>query len=152
MHRTLRRFLPVLPILLLASCGGDGDDTTGPVNNGLVGTWDATAIQLTSVADPADVVELISQGANGRLVLQSNGDFGLSIGIPGEPTEFGNGTWGSTDVLTLNFGDGDIQGTWQFDIDLNGNTLRLTGADTEWDFDDDGTDDPAKLDLTLTRS
>ena len=141
----------MLSVLLLASCGDD-DDTTGPVNNSLVGTWDATAIQLTSVANPATVVELVSEGASGRLVLQADGGFGLSVGIPGEPTEFGNGDWGATAVLTLVFGDGDIQGSWQFDINLNGNTLQLTGADTEWDFDEDGTDDPAKLNLSLVRN
>ena len=65
----------------------------------------------------------------------------MSVGVPGEPTEFGNGDWGATDVLTLEFGDGDIEGTWQFDIDLNGDSLLLTGADTEWDFDDDGMED-----------
>jgi len=151
MHRTSRRLLLVLPVLFVASCGDD-DDTTGPVNNSLVGTWDATVIQLTSVADPGTSVELISQGANGRLVLQAGGGFGLSIGVPGEPVEFGNGDWGATEVLTLEFGEGDVQGTWQFDIDLNGDTLRLTGADTEWDFDDDGVEDPAKLNLTLSRS
>ena len=150
MHRTSGGLAFVLWALLLASCGGD-EDTTGPVNNSLVGTWDATAIELTSVANPATVVELIALGANGRLVLQADGGFGLSIGIPGEPTEFGNGDWGATDVLTLSFGDGDIDGTWQFDIDLNGNSLVLTGADAEWDFDEDGTEDAAKLDLTLVR-
>ncbi len=150
MHHTSRALLLVFAVLLLASCGDD-DDTTGPINNNLTGTWDATEIQLTSLADPGTVVELISQGANGRLVLQADGGFGLSIGIPGEPTEFGNGDWGANDVLTLSFGEGDIEGTWQFDIDLSGDTLRLTGADTEWDFDDDGTEDPAKLDLTLSR-
>ena len=150
MQRTSRGLLLVLSVLLLASCGDD-DDTTGPVNNTLVGTWDATVIQLTSVANPGTIEELISQGANGSLVLQADGGFGLSVGIPGEPTEFGNGDWGATDVLTLEFGDGDIQGTWQFDFVLNGNTLQLTGADTEWDFDDNGTEDPAKLDLTMIR-
>jgi len=150
MHRTSHGLLLMLPALLFAACGDD--DSTGPANNDLVGTWDATAIQLTSVEDPGTVVELVSQGANGRLVLQADGGFGLSVGIPGEPTEFGNGDWGATDVLTLDFGEGDIQGRWQFDIDLNGNTLRLTGADTEWDFDQDGTEDAAKLNLTLVRS
>ena len=149
MHRASRRLLLVLPALLFAACGDD--DSTGPVNSSLVGTWDATVIQLTSVADPGEAVELVSQGASGRLVLQADGGFGLSVGVPGEPTEFGNGDWSSTDVLTLDFGEGDIQGRWQFDIDLNGNTLRLTGADTEWDFDDDGSEDPAKLNLTLVR-
>ncbi len=151
MHRIPRGLLLMLPALLFAACGDD-DDSTGPVNNDLVGTWDATVIQLTSVADPGTVVELVSQGADGRLVLQADGGFGLSVGIPGEPTEFGNGDWSSTDVLTLDFGEGDIQGRWQFDIDLNGNTLRLTGADTEWDFDGNGTEDAAKLNLTLVRS
>lgn len=149
MYRGSCRLLLTLSVLFLASCGDD--DATGPVNSSLVGTWDATTIQLTSVADPGTMVELISQGANGRLVLQADGGFGLSIGVPGMDTEFGNGDWSSTDVLTLSFGEGDIQGTWQFDFDLNGDTLRLTGADTEWDFDDNGTDDPAKLDLTLSR-
>lgn len=150
MHRTSRTLLLGVLIPLLVACADD-DDLTGPVNNNLVDTWDATAIQLVSVANPGESVDLISRGANGRLVLQSNGDFGLSIGIPGEPTEFGNGTWSSTDVLKLDFGEGDIQGTWQFDINLNGNTLQLTGADSEWDFDDNGTEDPAKLNLTLVR-
>jgi len=150
MNRASRGITLALSALFLASCGGD-EDTTGPVNNNLLGTWDATAIELTSVANPGTVVELISLGANGRLVLEADGGFGLSIGIPGELTEFGNGDWGATDVLTLTFGDGDIDGTWQFDIDLNGNSLVLTGADVEWDFDEDGIEDPAKLDLTLVR-
>jgi hypothetical protein len=30
-------------------------------------------------------------------------------------------------------------------------SLVLTGADAEWDFDEDGIEDPAKLDLTLLR-
>ncbi len=70
--------------------------------------------------------------------------------------ELGNlgatGSWSSTDVLTMNFSAGEYTGTWQFTIDLNGNTLRLSGADTEWNFDDDDTEDAAKLDLTLVRA
>ena len=144
---------PVLFLALLlpiaASCGGD--DPTGPTDSNLIGTWDATVIEIVSVADPAVSVELIALGGSRRLVLQDQADFGLSVGIPDNGTEFGNGTWSSTDILTLNFGDGDIQGTWQFDFDLNGDTLTLTGADVEYDFDENGTEDPAKLNLTLVR-
>ncbi len=140
--------LALLP--LFTACGGD-EDTTGPVVNDLVGHWDAVAIELIADADPPIMVELISLGANGRLVLEANGDFGLSVGIPGEPTEFAGGTWGATNVLTLAFDSGDIEGTWVFNYVLNGDNLTLTGAATEYDFDGDDIDDAAILNMQLVR-
>jgi hypothetical protein len=97
--------LALLP--LFTGCTWD-EETTGPVVNDLIGSWDTVEIELTADADPPITVELISLGANGGLGLEANGDFGLSVGIPGEPTEFAGGTWGATSVLTLAFDSGDI--------------------------------------------
>ncbi len=149
MHRTIRVLLLAL-LPLVSSCGGD-DEATGPLSNDLIGSWDATVIELSSVANPDVNVELVALGANGRLVLEANGDFGLSVGIPGEPTEFAGGTWSSTTVLTLSFDSGDIEGVWRFDFVLSGDTLRLTGASTVYDFNEDDIEDAAVLDMTLVR-
>lgn len=148
MRRHLALLLALLPFA--ASCGGD-EETTGPISNDLIGSWDATRIELISVANPDVNVELIALGANGRLVLESNGNFGLSVGVPGEPTEFAGGTWSSTNVLTLSFDSGDIEGTWRFNYVLNGDDLRLTGAAAEYDFNGDDVEDPALLNLTMVR-
>ena len=141
--------LALLP--LAASCGGDDDEATGPRSNDLIGSWDATAIELISVANPDVNVELVALGAHGRIVLEANGNFGLSVGIPGEPTEFAGGTWSSTTVLTLAFDSGEIEGTWRFSYVLNGDTLTLTGASADYDFNEDDNEDPAVLNMTLVR-
>ena len=59
------------------------------------------------------------------------------------------GTWNSTDVLTLQTSP---TSEWQFQIDLDGDSLILTEADTSFDFDKDGTMEDADLSLELTRA
>ena len=148
--RTLIRLLLVALLPLAASCGGD-EEAAGPISNDLIGSWDATQIEIVSVANPDLTVDIIALGGHGRLVLESNAYFGLSVGVPGEPTEFAGGVWSSTNVLLLTFDSGDIEGTWRFDYVLNGDNLRLTGATAEYDFDGNEVDDPAILNLTLVR-
>jgi hypothetical protein len=54
--------------------------------------------------------------------------------------------------LTLTFTSGR-SGNQQFDLNLNGDTLTLTGADTDYDFPNDVINGPvpAKVNLILAR-
>ena len=58
------------------------------------------------------------------------------------------GTWSVTDVLTLSMGTNNEM---QFDATLSGNSLALTGADRDYDFNNDGKGEPGKLNITLAR-
>jgi len=150
MSRHVFRLLVLALLPLAASCGGD-EEATGPISNDLIGSWDATTIEIVSVASPDLNVELLALGGHSRLVLEANADFGLSVGVPGEPTEFAGGVWSSTNFLILTFDSGEIEGTWRFDYGLNGDNLRLTGATAGWDFDGDEVEDPAIFNLTMVR-
>jgi hypothetical protein len=94
----------------------------------------------------------VAKGGSVLRVLRDNKSFDLTISEPGEPVDQTSGTWSSSaDVLTLAFSIGSISGTMQFDMSLSGSTLSLSGADTSYDFDDDGVEEPAKVNLTMAR-
>jgi len=149
--RTRERALAVLLVLAgSAACGGDGG--TGPSKAELTGTWSASRIEYTNVANPAQKVDVAQQGATLTLGLQSGGVFTIALLVPGEAPVDISGLWSSsTDVLTLRWTSGAANNEMQFDMTLTGNSLSLVGADSEFDFDGDDVDDPATLSLTLTR-
>jgi len=123
-------------------------DDTGPSEDELTGSWLATKVELVSVANPATKVDLVALGGTVRLVLSASNTYTLTLVVPGEPQEVITGTWSaSEDVLTLTDDDGDLQ----FEMSLSGDTLTLSGADAEFDFNDDSIDEPAKVNLTLVR-
>lgn len=142
--------LPILFLLPFAAACGD-DDPAGPPADDLTGTWTATSLELVSVANANTRVDLITFGYTCTLTLEEDGDFFITVVDPEIGNIGGSGHWSSTDVLTMEFLEGQFGVTWEFDISLTGVTLRLTGADAEYDFDDDGTEDAARLNLTLVR-
>lgn len=145
--RAFRTLGLALTALTLASCGDDG---TGPSAESLAGTWTATAFEYVSTADPGDRVELIGLGGTLVTEIRSGGTYSYVFTLPGQPTETSTGTWSSTaDTFTMHESGSTFALT--FDMVLSGNTLTLTGADTEYDFDLDGVDDDAELNLTLVR-
>lgn len=147
-----RRFMLLLTLVASLATSCDDDDPAGPAAPSLVGTWNLTAIELVSVANSSVRVDLMDEGVTGSLILEGNGDFVLSVIDPVEGLESFTGTWSMTDVLTLEHDPEQFVGEWQFDVTLTGNTLRLTGADAEFDFNDDGVEDPAKLNISGTRA
>jgi hypothetical protein len=134
-----------LPALALASATC-GDDAVDPQT--LLGTWDATAMQFTSVANPQDQVDAIDVGGAFVITLAANNMCQATLTLPGEPPENLTGTWSaSADVFTLQW-TGEMFET-QFDFVSSGNTLFLTGGHVNFDFG--GGDEEATLDVTLVR-
>lgn len=146
---TRRNLLKVVPVLLVAAACDDG---TGPSPAELEGTWTATRIEFVMAANAATRVDIVPLGGSATLVLSAGKTFQFTIINPGEAPFTASGTWSaSVDVLTLTFSTG-LQGTMEFDMSLNGNALTLSGGGSEYDFDDDGETEDARLNLGLTRS
>jgi hypothetical protein len=83
-----------------------------------------------------------------RLVLTDAKTFTLTSTMPGAADDVTTGTWTSSiDMLRLAYG----YGSWECDMTLTGNSLSLGGADTDYDFNGDDVDEPAKWYLTLVR-
>jgi hypothetical protein len=146
-----RRYVTLLALLVpfFAACGDD--DPAGPSSVDLAGNWTVTQIELVSVANANVSVDLMDEGVTADLVLEADGDFFLNVTDPVEGLETFTGHWTYTDVLTMEHLGGQFVGEWQFNVSLTGDTVRLTGADAEFDFDGNDVEEPAKLNLTATR-
>lgn len=141
----------ILGLLLSAALAACGDDGTAPPADDFAGVWNATEVELVSVADPGVSVELIGLGATATLTLTAAKTFTLAVIVPADDDLTAAGTWSaSADVFTMTFTSG-LGGNWQFDYTLSGDLLALEGAHTEYDFDDDQQDDEARLNLLLER-
>jgi len=133
--------------VLLMACGGDG---SGPRPNEFAGTWNATKYQFTNKANTAQKVDVISLGATLVVILDQNGTYQATLTMPGDAPEVTTGTWdASVDVFTIR--ETGSTGEMQFDYTLSGNTLTLSGANDDFDFDSDGNPEPARVSAILTR-
>lgn len=118
------------------------------------GNWTATEASFFNVStEPIQVVDVVAEGGSVTLSIQSNGRFTLNI------TESGGSNTRSSgdlcfdeDLLVVRF-DGDAADDFEFfRVTLNGtNNLSLDGP-AEFDFDGNGTPDPADISLALVRS
>jgi hypothetical protein len=136
--------------LLLGVALACGDDAAGPSAEELTGTWEATRLEYVSVSAPVQTVDLIADGGSATLVLAPAGTYTFTIIPDGEPQATLSGTWESGgDVLTMTVTGASF--SLQFALSLSGDTLRLSGADAEYDFDGDDVAEPARLNLVLTR-
>lgn len=142
-----RWWTTVASALAVVACSGGG---SGVPPAEMVGTWNVTRYELVSTSSSTTKVDLISLGGSATLAMKADGTYQMAMQAPGQPAESPTGTWSlSTDVLTTTQ-DG-MAGNMQFDYTLSGSTLTLTGADSQWDFNGDGVDEPAKLNIAAVR-
>jgi hypothetical protein len=118
-------------------------DSTGITVEDLVGTWEATEIVFTSTADPSESVDAIDLAASLTVTINSAGTV---------TTVFDNGQGGTdTDSGTLSVDGSTLTiGSDTFEAERSGDVLTLTGA-VDFDFDEDGSDDPATVVVRLER-
>ncbi len=145
--RVIRLGLSAVAVAGAVACG----DSTGVTVSDITGTWNASSVVFTNLANPSQKSDLIAD-ADGTLTItfSANGDFSITLTVPPDQPETDVGTVEVRgDTLTLaESGQGSPT---DFIASLSGNTLTLTTDDEEFDFDDDGTDEPASLRVVLQR-
>jgi hypothetical protein len=112
----------------------------------LVGTWEATAFEVTAVGGGASM-DVIALGGSMTLTAGANGAYTIDITFPGELPEVETGTFTVAEgVITIDPEGPDS--TMSFDFTLSGNTLTLMGEDT---MDLGAGDVPVTLEIVLQR-
>lgn len=138
-------------ILLMAGCK-DSDKEKQQVEEGIVGNWQATKCVYAST-EGLGTVDVITLGGTATLVLGEDKSFVYTyqppIGLPN--------VINATYEITGDIGDlmkitpVGVPWYWAMDVDLNGNTLKLSNGGAEYDFNHDGYGESAKWSLTLMR-
>ena len=141
--------LILLVSVAAAACGG-GNSTTGPSQQTLAGTWNATRAEFVSASNSSLRTEVVALGTAIVLTFDAAGTYTLRTTAPGTAPETETGTWSaSSDVLTLR-ATGQM-GESQFNLTLSGNTLVLSGGHRLFDINNDNVDEETILSMTLTR-
>jgi len=131
-------------VATLAGCGESLEPTS------LVGTWDATVLRFTNLANQSQSVEVIAGGGSLIITLSANSSYQATITIPGQNPEVTSGTWVYTDLDGLTLTEtGEVDGT-DFNVNLSGDTMTITSTDGIT-FDFGAGDVPVRLDATLVR-
>ena len=148
MNRVRHATTAALFALLLVGCGDD--NTIGPKPAEIMGNWTATKVEYVSKAAPATRVDVIGLGT--VVVLRFNTDHSLlyiETESAGSPVTT-RGVW-SLDEGILRVTPSGMSLSWEWSAHLSGNTLTLSGADMEYDFDGNGFPEAADQNMTLVR-
>lgn len=140
----------ILAALAFVGCGDGGTDPgVDPALAPFVGDWVATKLVMTSVANPSVAPDLIALGSTFKLNVQPSGQYtAILIYAEQGATEIGNiSVSGNTVTLNRVF---PSRGTTHAVFAFSGNKLTLEG-DTEFDFNLDGTPEPALVRFELVK-
>jgi hypothetical protein len=140
MMRTGRRILAAVVVAGAVACG----DSTGITPEDLAGTWEATEMVFTNQANTSESVDLIELGASLTVTVNASGTVSTVFDDGQGGTDSDSGTM-SVDGSTITIGSDT------YEADRSGDELTLTDATSEFDFDEDGSDDAATLVIRLVR-
>lgn len=158
--RSVRRIaaLPIaaLPIvaLLTAACGNVADIEADLTPEILSGDWEATTVQITNLANPAQTLDLLEQGGELSFRFTLDGNATQFLTLPGEEEpEVSEATY-EIDSPYLIFVDETEEPqifAYELQSTQTGNSLTLATNDLLFDFDGDGTPEPALFAVVIIR-
>ena len=126
------------------------DPTEGTSVGELAGTWEGTKLLFISSPGATDTVDVLAEGGALALTIGDDGSYSLGIALPDELPALETGTLLIDGSRLILISDSPLIDPVVFVFSRIGNTLFLDG-DGEYDFDDDGEDDPADIEAELER-
>jgi len=139
---TLLFVVVMAPLTFLVACKKDGDQVDERVSE-IVGTWTATSASFNGV----DVVE---EGGSVTLEIKDSGRFTFTIKRPGSADMVFTGNLGFDEQwleVEYDTNPGEFE---YYDITYDAHNLHL-GANSEFDFDGDGSDEFVVFYLDMIR-
>ncbi len=145
------KFANLINLIMLGSlalgCGDDNNPLT--TASDLTGTWEALSVEFTNRSQ-AQTAEQISRGTSATLTIQSNSRYLSEIRDDQGRIETDAGVM-IVRGETLVFNPDNDANDRIFSFEYSGNLLTLNRDDVEFDFNDDGFDEPARVEMVLQR-
>lgn len=138
------RIFSTMALVALVGCS----DSTGLEPVDLDGTWTAQTWTFTNPANTSQTAEVISLGGAFSLTLRADETFSLALNVGEIFTITGTYTTTAASITLAESGQGSPM-TWG--VVRDGSTMTFTTSDGEWDWDDDGNDEPATEVIVLTK-
>jgi hypothetical protein len=145
-------------IIACSSSDGEGDEFSLVGSNTsiaeIAGNWNATKGLFQSASlGPATETDVVAEGGSVTLSIQTTGQFSITVKEAGRTPDTSTGRMAFDEDLLVIFFDDD-PGEWEyFGIVHNEPNLSIQGGNgsADFDFDGDGTKEPAYVDFEFVR-
>jgi len=154
--RSFQRFvgIPLLAVALGAACGEIASLNADLTPEILSGDWEATTVQITNLANPAETIDLLALGGELSFRFTLDGDATQFLTLPGEEEpEVSTATYEIDSPYLIFVDESEQVQTYAYELQSTqtGNSLTLATNDLVFDFDGDGTPDPALFAVVMIR-
>ena len=147
--RIMRTILAGALAVTLATACSDSTDPGDVTGADLVGTWDATSVVFTPDAG-GTAIDVVPLDFALEITFNAEGGYTATFDVPGDSADVEIGTYTvANGVLTLTPVDEDAE-TMTIGS-FGGNSMTLTDTNAEYDFDDDGFEEPANMTATMAK-
>ena len=135
-------FVVMAPLTMFVACSDDDEPSTDRVSE-IAGTWTATS-------DSFNGIDVVLEGGSVTMVIQSNGRFTFTIKRPEETDMVFTGKLGFDEqwlAVEYDTNPGEYE---YYDITYDAHNMHI-GANSEFDFDGDGSDEFVIFFLDMVR-